>query len=165
LQTTGITIWYHRRSDIPTSLSSTASSIDTSALGTPVASYSSSSCDISKFFASQQMTLDITMCGDYAGTTSVLEATCGALVGDQTCYSQYWYSFVTKCTRGLTPLCLSCLGTATYVLNSTVYNDAYVRRIPITFKSLKKVLTRSPSFRPIVPDQLSQRLRRRRLDR
>lgn len=99
-ETTGITIWYHRRSDIPTSLSSTASSIDTSALGTPVASYSSSSCDISKFFASQQMTLDITMCGDYAGTASVLEATCGALVGDQTCYT-------------------------TYVLNSTVYNDAY----------------------------------------
>ncbi|KAG7528351.1 hypothetical protein FFLO_06228 [Filobasidium floriforme] len=103
-ETTGITIWYHRRSDIPTFLSSTASSIDTSALGTPVASYSSSSCDISKFFASQQMTLDITMCGDYAGTASVLEATCGALVGDQTCYSEYRYSFVTRSIRGLTSM-------------------------------------------------------------
>ena len=35
------------------------------------------------------MTLDITMCGDYAGTASVLEATCGALATNQTCYSEW----------------------------------------------------------------------------
>lgn len=71
------------------------------------------------------MTLDITMCGDYAGTPAILEATCGPLASDQTCYSKFklglgghrWRVVSVLIPRGLA---------ATYVLNSTVYNEAYV---------------------------------------
>jgi CCR4-NOT transcriptional regulation complex NOT5 subunit len=35
------------------------------------------------------MTLDITLCGSWAGTASVLEETCEALQGDATCYTTY----------------------------------------------------------------------------
>ena len=87
-QLTGVTIWYHPRDGIPGSLTAGAQSIDTSTLGNPVASYSSSTCDINKFFTSQQMTLDITLCGDYAGSPAILGATCPALQGDKTCYSK-----------------------------------------------------------------------------
>jgi hypothetical protein len=91
-----------------------------------VTAYSSSTCDISTYFTSQQMTLDITACGDYAGSATVLEATCPALVGTATCYSRFRSVLVRE--GSMTDVFLSPL--ATYVLNSTVYNEAYVSRSP-----------------------------------
>lgn len=88
-ETTGIHIWFLNRTQIPESMSATASSIDLSQLPNPIAAYSSSSCDINKFFSSQQMVLVITMCGDYAGVPSVLSRSCPALVGEETCYSEW----------------------------------------------------------------------------
>lgn len=87
-QESGITVWFLERSAIPSSMTADAKSIDTESLGNPIASYSSSSCDMNKIFSSQQMVLDITMCGDYAGTPSILQQTCPALQGDMTCYSE-----------------------------------------------------------------------------
>jgi hypothetical protein len=86
---TGIKIWFLSRADVPSSLSASASSINTDDLGTPAAYYPSSTCDIDKYFGAQRMTLDITLCGSWAGTASVLEETCEALQGDATCYTTY----------------------------------------------------------------------------
>lgn len=87
LATTGINIWFYSRADIPTAVSSATDSIDVSTLGTPAASYPSSSCDIDAYFGSQQLVLDITLCGSWAGQAATLAETCPALEDKQTCYT------------------------------------------------------------------------------
>ena len=57
----GISIWFFSRSDIPSAISNASDSIDTSGLGTPVAYWSSSGCDIAKFFDAQRLVFDITL--------------------------------------------------------------------------------------------------------
>jgi hypothetical protein len=96
--TTGINIWFFSRAHVPPSLSS--NSIDTSTFGTPSGSWPASSCDPSQFFDKQEIVIDITLCGDWAGAPSVLEATCPKLQGTNTCYT-------------------------TYVLNPANYDEAY----------------------------------------
>jgi hypothetical protein len=64
-QTSGINIWFFSRDAIPQSLGASTDSIDLTALGTPSASYSGSSCDIERYFGSQQLTLDITVRSPY----------------------------------------------------------------------------------------------------
>ncbi|WVQ83445.1 hypothetical protein IAT38_005586 [Cryptococcus sp. DSM 104549] len=86
----GISIWFFSRSDIPTAISSADSEIDTSSLGTPSAFWDNSGCDIDKFFGDQSLVFDITLCGDWAGQSSILASTgCSALTGTNTCYSTY----------------------------------------------------------------------------
>ncbi|WRT65338.1 uncharacterized protein IL334_002281 [Kwoniella shivajii] len=90
LSTEGISIWFFTRSNIPSAISNANTSIDTSNLGTPSAFYSSTGCDISKFFGSQSLVFDITLCGDWAGQSSILSSTgCSALTGTNTCYTTY----------------------------------------------------------------------------
>ncbi|AAW46063.1 hypothetical protein CNBJ0500 [Cryptococcus deneoformans B-3501A] len=85
----GIRVWFMTRSAIPTAIQVNATQIDTSTLGTPVAEYPSSSCDIANLFGPQTLTINIALCGDYAGLPSELQRTCPALVGDATCYTTY----------------------------------------------------------------------------
>ncbi|RSH92423.1 hypothetical protein EHS25_008838 [Saitozyma podzolica] len=85
----GIKVWFLTRSAVPSSLTSSSSSLDTSTLGTPMAEYDSSGCDISQYFTSQTLTIDITLCGTWAGVASLLEETCPPLVGTNTCYTTY----------------------------------------------------------------------------
>ncbi|CAK9779454.1 hypothetical protein CC85DRAFT_266919 [Cutaneotrichosporon oleaginosum] len=84
-----IRVWFKSRADVPAAMSGDAATIDTSILGTPTASYPASTCDIAKFFADQILTITITLCGSWAGTQSVLESTCPALIGTNTCYTTY----------------------------------------------------------------------------
>ncbi|OCF58171.1 endo-1,3(4)-beta-glucanase [Kwoniella mangroviensis CBS 10435] len=101
LAESGISIWFFSRDDIPDDISSASDSIDTSNLGTPSAFYSNDGCDIDKFFGAQSLVFDITLCGDWAGQSSILSSTgCPALTGSDTCYT-------------------------TYVLNATNYDTAY----------------------------------------
>ncbi|KAI0673184.1 concanavalin A-like lectin/glucanase domain-containing protein [Trametes maxima] len=86
IETSGIFIWFWSRNNVPSSVSSASDSIDPSSWGTPSASYPSSSCDISEFFTPQQLVLDITLCGDWAGVASVYQSTCG---GDGTATACY----------------------------------------------------------------------------
>ncbi|KAI0772345.1 concanavalin A-like lectin/glucanase domain-containing protein [Trametes elegans] len=86
IDTSGIFIWFWSRNNVPTSVSQASDSIDTSSWGTPSAAYPSSSCDINQFFAPQQLVIDITLCGDWAGETSVYQSTCG---GDGTATACY----------------------------------------------------------------------------
>ncbi|OWZ34631.1 hypothetical protein LQV05_001148 [Cryptococcus neoformans] len=87
--TDGIRVWFLTRDAVPDSLGVSASSIDTSTLGEPVALYSSETCDVQNLFGPQTLTIDITLCGDFAGNADLLAETCGALVGDNTCYTTY----------------------------------------------------------------------------
>ncbi|GAA5830680.1 hypothetical protein JCM3766R1_003388 [Sporobolomyces carnicolor] len=86
---TGIKIWHFERSAVPTDLSSNASSIDPTAWGTPTYFVPTSSCNIEQHFAAQHLVIDITLCGDWAGSNATLEQTGCALTTQPLCYTQY----------------------------------------------------------------------------
>ncbi|KAG1881912.1 glycoside hydrolase family 16 protein [Suillus tomentosus] len=83
MASTGINIWFFARSAIPSSLSSNASSIDTSAFGTPVGNWPSTGCNITEFFEPQNLIFDITLCGDWADGAS-WNSTCSGI-----CYNNW----------------------------------------------------------------------------
>ncbi|KIJ57282.1 glycoside hydrolase family 16 protein [Sphaerobolus stellatus SS14] len=74
----GIFIWFWNRTNIPVSLhpSSPTNNLDISDWGVPVASYPSVACNMPQFFGSQQLVIDITLCGDWAGIPQVYPQTC-----------------------------------------------------------------------------------------
>ncbi|WVQ79865.1 hypothetical protein IAT38_001965 [Cryptococcus sp. DSM 104549] len=84
-----IRVWFLPRASVPEGLKVDADSIDTSTLGVPVVEYPASTCDIENLFGPQIFTLDITLCGDFAGIPSLLEQTCGVLRPEQTCYTTF----------------------------------------------------------------------------
>ncbi|KAI0645466.1 concanavalin A-like lectin/glucanase domain-containing protein [Trametes meyenii] len=86
LESSGINIWFWSRNNVPDSVTNAGKTIDPSSWGTPSASFGSSSCDINKFFAPQQMVIDITLCGDWAGVPSEYQPTCGGDGSKQACY-------------------------------------------------------------------------------
>ncbi|CAL1698331.1 unnamed protein product [Somion occarium] len=83
---TGIYIWFWNRASVPTSITTATDSIDISQWGAPSAAYPSSSCDIGKFFGAQQMVIDITLCGDWAGVPSLYQPVCGGDGAADGCY-------------------------------------------------------------------------------
>ncbi|KAJ2967308.1 hypothetical protein NUW54_g13539 [Trametes sanguinea] len=66
----GINIWFWTRKSVPDSVTNAKDTIDTSSWGTPSAAWPASSCDIPKFFDAQQLVIDITLCGDWAVSSS-----------------------------------------------------------------------------------------------
>ncbi|GAA6040899.1 hypothetical protein JCM8097_003178 [Rhodosporidiobolus ruineniae] len=77
LASEGISVWFFPRAQVPSDLASNSSSPDPSTWGLPVAYYPESSCAINQFFAPQQLTLNIALCGDWAGQPGVFSPTCG----------------------------------------------------------------------------------------
>ncbi|KAH9852960.1 concanavalin A-like lectin/glucanase domain-containing protein [Lenzites betulinus] len=87
--TDGIFIWFWNRSNIPADVASGGNSVDPTTWQTPSAAWPSSTCDISQFFAPQQLVIDITLCGDFAGQPTIYQQTCGGPLGNSTvdiCY-------------------------------------------------------------------------------
>ncbi|KAK7688793.1 hypothetical protein QCA50_008333 [Cerrena zonata] len=82
----GIFIWFWGRSNVPASISTATDSIDISSWGAPSASYPSSACDIGSFFGPQQLVIDITLCGDWAGVPSIYQPVCGGDGAADGCY-------------------------------------------------------------------------------
>lgn len=78
----GISIWFFPRSSIPQMLQVNASTIDTSALGTPVANWPSDECNVNSFFEPQELVFDITLCGDFAGNSGIFLQTCSGVCYD-----------------------------------------------------------------------------------
>ncbi|KAJ3555376.1 hypothetical protein NM688_g2611 [Phlebia brevispora] len=72
----GIYIWFWPRTEIPPSISTSNGSIDLIDWGTPSAAYPSSSCNITNYFGWQQLIIDITLCGQWAGQDSIYDQTC-----------------------------------------------------------------------------------------
>ncbi|KAI0339160.1 hypothetical protein BDW22DRAFT_1295682, partial [Trametopsis cervina] len=86
----GIFIWFWTRSAVPAAISTATDSIDLSTFGPPSAAYPSQSCNIAEFFGPQQIVLDITLCGDWAGVPSIFTQTCaGNSTDPNTCYVGY----------------------------------------------------------------------------
>ncbi|KDE04380.1 hypothetical protein MVLG_05172 [Microbotryum lychnidis-dioicae p1A1 Lamole] len=86
LASTGIKIWFFPRASVPSDLLVTNKNAqpDPSGWGLPAANYPSQpSCDISTYFGPQQLTIDITLCGDWAGQAAVYSQTCTL---KQSCY-------------------------------------------------------------------------------
>jgi hypothetical protein len=75
---TGIYIWFWSRANVPAAItqSTSSSSIDISTWGNPSAAYAASSCNIGQYFGVQNLIVDITLCGDWAGNAAVYNATC-----------------------------------------------------------------------------------------
>ncbi|KAK5072684.1 hypothetical protein LTS08_004876 [Lithohypha guttulata] len=70
-----ISIWYFPRNSIPSDINS---SPDPSTWGIPLASFTSTSCDIDSNFKNQQIVFDTTFCGDWAGNVWSTDATCSS---------------------------------------------------------------------------------------
>jgi len=83
----GIYIWYWSRPDVPASVNQATSTsrFDISTWGPPSASFPATRCNIAEFFGSQNIILDITLCGDWAGVPSIFANTgCSGQ-----CYADY----------------------------------------------------------------------------
>lgn len=63
----GISIWFFTRDAIPADITSEAPAF--TEWGEPSASWASSTCDMTTMFGPQTLVFDITLCGDWAGTT------------------------------------------------------------------------------------------------
>ncbi|KZP18053.1 glycoside hydrolase family 16 protein [Athelia psychrophila] len=84
---TSIKVWFWARgsSSIPAQVSSGASSIDTSTWGVPTANFPNTDCNIANSFGPQNIVINLTFCGDWAGNSNVYAAsgcpsTCNAYV-------------------------------------------------------------------------------------
>jgi len=86
---TGIFIWFWSRPNVPASITqaTASSSIDLSDWGTPSASYVNSTCTIEDFFGPQQLVIDITLCGEWAGLSSFYDETCANAGPTGICYN------------------------------------------------------------------------------
>ncbi|KAI0354226.1 hypothetical protein OH77DRAFT_1405539 [Trametes cingulata] len=85
----GVFIWFWSRKDVPDTVTNAKDTIDPTSWGTPSAAWPASSCDVNKFFTPQQLVLDITLCGDWAGEPHIYQSTCGGDLGNSTvdvCY-------------------------------------------------------------------------------
>ncbi|KAH9040528.1 glycoside hydrolase family 16 protein [Lactarius hengduanensis] len=74
----GIYIWFWTRANLPPSIlqANSTSSIDISEWGPPSASYPATTCNISQYFTAQQLVIDITLCGVWAGLPQVYNPQC-----------------------------------------------------------------------------------------
>ncbi|KAK0446083.1 glycoside hydrolase family 16 protein [Desarmillaria tabescens] len=83
----GIFIWFWSRPNVPASISATTAStgVDLSDWGPPSASYPATYCNIPEFFSAQNLVLDITLCGQWAGLSNLYFPSCGS--GTGTCYA------------------------------------------------------------------------------
>ncbi|KAJ6450391.1 glycoside hydrolase family 16 protein [Mycena sanguinolenta] len=80
----GIFIWYWPRTSIPGSVlqATPTSTMNLTDWGMPSAAYPASGCNITEFFPPQQLVIDITLCGLWAGLPSVYSPSCPG-----TCFS------------------------------------------------------------------------------
>ncbi|KAG6918970.1 hypothetical protein DXG01_010209 [Tephrocybe rancida] len=79
----GIKIWHFARDDIHDDIK--AGTPDPSSWGSPAAFFPTTSCDVSKYFHDHVLTIDTTLCGDWAGATygsSGCPGTCDEAVAD-----------------------------------------------------------------------------------
>ncbi|KAG9124208.1 hypothetical protein FRC07_012404 [Ceratobasidium sp. 392] len=74
--TTYIKVWFWPRNSgsVPAAVKSGASSVDTSTFGQPFASFVNSQCDIANKFKGNNIVINLTFCGDWAGNADVYRA-------------------------------------------------------------------------------------------
>ncbi|KAF8217403.1 concanavalin A-like lectin/glucanase domain-containing protein [Mycena galopus ATCC 62051] len=74
----GIFMWFWPRESIPGSIeeATPTSTMNLTDWGMPSAAYPAAGCNITEFFPAQQLVIDITLCGLWAGFPSIYNATC-----------------------------------------------------------------------------------------
>ncbi|GAA5834858.1 hypothetical protein JCM5353_004902 [Sporobolomyces roseus] len=82
LSSDAISVWFFPRAQIPSDLRDSSSSPDPTGWGAPTAYYPQSTCNINQFFAAQQLTINIALCGDWAGQPGVFNPTCSGVCTD-----------------------------------------------------------------------------------
>lgn len=83
----GVFIWFWSRPDVPQELYQDWSlPLDISTWGLPVAAYPSDTCNMLEFFGPQQLVIDTTFCGDWAGVPAIYQATCNNTGSTNDCY-------------------------------------------------------------------------------
>jgi hypothetical protein len=80
-ESSGIYVWFFPRNAIPSDI--TSGSPNTAGWGTPTAAFSGGGCDVDKFFMNHNIVFDTTFCGDWAGQSSVWDASHQRLLVDQ----------------------------------------------------------------------------------
>ncbi|KAF7296787.1 GH16 domain-containing protein [Mycena indigotica] len=93
IDVTGIFMWFWTRAEIPKSITSSTSTstLDLTDWGNPSAAYPAVSCNVTEFFKPQNIILDITLCGLFAG--ALYSRTCpGNCVNDNIIGSGAGYS-------------------------------------------------------------------------
>lgn len=93
----GIKMWHFARGSVPDDI--TAGNPDPSTWPTPSANFPSSGGDVASHFKEQSLTLDITICGDWAGssyTSSTCPGTCAQAVANSTNfdYAQWKINYI-----------------------------------------------------------------------
>ncbi|KAG8697450.1 hypothetical protein FRC09_007865 [Ceratobasidium sp. 395] len=70
---TYIKVWFWPRNSatVPAAVKSGLSTVDTSSFGTPFASFVNTSCDIASHFGPENIIINLTFCGDWAGNADV----------------------------------------------------------------------------------------------
>ncbi|CDO68761.1 Glycoside Hydrolase Family 16 protein [Trametes cinnabarina] len=124
----GIFVWFWNRSTIPADVSSGSNTVNPSTWGTPSAAWPSSSCNISEFFAPQQLVIDITLCGDFAGQPNVYQQTCGGSPANttaNTCVRPLMTSFSACCMTHEQAFPASKQYIENVINNGTAYADAF----------------------------------------
>ncbi|KAF5358593.1 hypothetical protein D9758_007731 [Tetrapyrgos nigripes] len=79
LDVSGIYMWFWSRPDVPHSITSATSSStfdDLTDWGAPSAAYPAAGCNIAQYFQPQQLIIDITLCGVWAGVPDIYSSTC-----------------------------------------------------------------------------------------
>ncbi|KAI0726241.1 putative beta-glucanase from glycoside hydrolase family GH16, partial [Fomitopsis betulina] len=69
--------WAHTQDGIPTDITGGASSINTDNWGTPIAFFPNTTCDIGTIFGDNNIVIDLTFCGNWAGD-AFTRSGCGA---------------------------------------------------------------------------------------
>jgi hypothetical protein len=80
----GIFIWFWSRPNVPASINQP--SMNVSQWGTPHASYFSNTCNITKYYSPQNLVIDITLCGVWAGVEGIYDSTCSNSGPTGSCY-------------------------------------------------------------------------------
>ncbi|KAJ3806895.1 glycoside hydrolase family 16 protein [Lentinula aff. lateritia] len=77
LDVSGIYMWFWPRGSLPASISqaNSSSTMNLTDWGTPTAAYLSNACNITQYFQPQQLIIDITLCGVWAGVPSIYNST------------------------------------------------------------------------------------------
>lgn len=93
---TGIKIWHFQRSNIPSDI--TAKAPNPASWPTPQAAWSSNDCDLSSHLFDHALTLDTTICGDWAGSAfsasgSGCSGTCSDIVADPTNFASDYLTY------------------------------------------------------------------------
>lgn len=90
--TNEINVWFYPRytGDVPELVKFKAGSLDTAQLGMPTANFPNTHCDIEKKFGPQWIVINLTFCGDWAGSPDVYgQSECpGTCIGNSACTHQ-----------------------------------------------------------------------------